>query len=634
MLGGYMGRVLEVDLGTGKSRSYPLSQRLLELYVGNKGLGARLLYEMLPPGTDALGPDNLLIVTTAAMTGTGAPSTNRFNVTTKSPATGLIVNSNSGGNFGVFLKRSGYDVLIIRGKSPKPVWLKIFNGEATVEDASGLWGLDTEETQKRLPKELGKMVIGPAGENLVKYAAIISQERVAGRAGVGAVMGSKNLKAVAAGGNQKPWLPDEEKYKEVCRRWREVLKNHPATGQEMPNYGTAVFVNRNNAAFTMPTRNFSSGQFEKCEMVSGETLAETSLIKNYACHGCVIACGRRVKVGDKNVKGPEYETLGLFGPNILNADLQAILEWNYQADLLGLDTISLGNVLGFVMEAGEKGLIKTDLAFGRTDNISRAIEDVAYRRGLGEDMAEGVRFLAGKYGGGDFAIESKGLEIASYEPRGAVGHGLGYAVSNRGGCHLAGGYVIYLEANGPVTVDPLSTRGKAGLVILNQTVLEAVSTLGCCNFTVFTMLHPKLLEWNARSRLVARALSTGFLYSGDLLGRALGLPAWTMPFPAPFSMFPQVKAHAVCTGSDFTMGKFIELGQRSNNMDRLFNAREGFTARDDTLPKRLTDELQRLDEPDSRVRLEEMKPRYYRLRGWTPDGIPKDKTLARLKIDK
>ena len=208
-----------------------------------------------------------------------------------------------------------------------------------------------------------------------------------------------------------------------------------------------------------------------------------------------------------------------------------------------------------------------------------------------------------------------------------MGHGLGYAISNRGGCRLAGGYMIYLEANGPVTVNPLASTGKAGLTILNQTILEAISNLGCCNFTAFTMLHPKLLEWNARSQAFAKALSLGFLYSGDLLGYSMGLPEWLMPFPAPFSMFPQVKTHAVCTGTNFTMGKFLALGQRANNIDRLFNAREGFTACRRHPARRFTDDLQRLDEPRSRVELEKMKKRYYLLRGWTPDGIPKDSTL-------
>ncbi len=634
MLGGYMGRVLEVNLSNGERRLYPVSRRIRELYVGNKGLGTRLLYDLLPPGVDPLSPDNIMIVTTAPMTGTGAPSTNRVNITTKSPLTGAIVNSNSGGNFGVHLKRAGYDALIVRGKAPKPVYLKITEDEVSIEDAKELWGLDTHETQEKLPKEMGKLVIGPAGENLVKFACIVSQERVNGRAGVGAVMGSKNLKAVIAGGKMKPYIPDEEAYRETCKAWREVLKAHPATSQQLPSYGTASFINICNATFTMPTRNFKYGTWEETEKVSGESLAEKYLVKNTACYGCVIACGRQVEVQGKKVKGPEYETLGMLGPNILNSDLKAICEFNYQADLLGLDTISLGNVLGFVMEAGEKGLLKTELAFGKIDNIPQAIEDIAYRRGLGEDMAEGVRFLSQKYGGKEFAIHSKGLEIPSYEPRGAVGHGLGYAVSCRGGCHLQGGYVVYLEANGPITVDPLTTRGKPGLVVMNQTMLEAVSTLGCCNFTIFTMLMPKLLELNARSALVAKMLSLGFLYSGNLLGKSLSMPSWTIPVKPPFMMFPQVKAHAQCTGTNFTMGKFIELGQRSYNIDKLFNVREGFAAKDDSLPERLTEELQRSEEPNSRVRLAEMLPTYYKIRGWDQEGRPTDKTLKRLKIER
>ena len=601
--------------------------------MGNKGLGARLLYEMQEPGVDPLSPRNHLIVTTAPMTGTGAPSTNRFNVTTRSPLTGAIVCSNSGGDFGVHLKRAGYDALIVKGKAKSPVWLRIGEDEVSVEDAGELWGLDTEKTREKLPPKTGKLVIGPAGENLVKYACIVSQERVAGRAGVGTVMGSKNLKAVVAGGNMKPRPAHEEEYKKACKAWREVLKNHPTTGGELPSYGTAMFINRCNAANAIPTRNFSMGTFPYADEVSGETLAETRLEKNYACYGCVIACGRRVKVGGKSVKGPEYETLALLGPNLENRDLEAIIEWNYQADLLGLDTISMANTLGFVMELAEKGLIPSDLRFGKTAGISQAIEDIAYRRGLGEDMAEGVRYLAGKYGGEDFAIHSKGLELPGYEPRGAVGHGLGYAVANRGGCHLSGGYVVYVEANGPILVDPVTTTGKAGLVILLQTLLESISTLGCCNFTVFTMLLPKLLEWNARYTPVAKSLSMSFQYSGDLLGWALStLPPWLLPFKPPFIMFPQVKSHSLCTGSDMTMGKFLQLGQRSYNIERLFNVREGFGSSEDTLPKRLTEELQRAEEPRSRVPLDKLLPRYYRLRGWDAGGRPKKKLLDRLSI--
>ncbi len=261
---------------------------------------------------------------------------------------------------------------------------------------------------------------------------------------------------------------------------------------------------------------------------------------------------------------------------------------------------------------------------------------MALRRGFGDDLAEGVRFMAGKYGGENFAMHSKGLELAAYEPRGCVGHGLGYATSNRGGCHLAAGYMVYLEANGPITVNPTSTIGKPGLSILNQTALEAVSTLGCCNFTIFTMLDPHLLKANAKYDLLAKALSAGFLYSGDLIGLGLKMARpWAMPFKPPmFGMFPQIAAQEAVTGKKFTMGKFLDLGSRTWQMDHLFNTREGFTAADDTLPDRLTKELQRQEDPTSVVRLDKMKPRYYWLRGLDSNGVAKDSTLSKLQIRK
>lgn len=633
MLGGYMGKVLDVNLSNGEIKAYALPERLLTLYVGNKGLGARLLYELTPPGVDPLGSDNVLIITTAPLTGTGAPSSNRFNVTTKSPLTGAIVNSNCGGDFGVHLKKAGYDALIIRGKAPRPSRLVIEGDRVEIVDAADLWGLDTHKTQEKLLSKTGKIVIGPAGENLVKYAAIVSGDRVAGRAGVGTVMGSKYLKAVTATGSLKPQPAQKELFKETCRKWRELSRSHPATGEQLPRFGTAAFVNICSATHTLPTRNFQSGQFEQAEAVSGETLAEKHLVRNVGCLGCPIACGRQVMLNGMKIKGPEYETVGLLGPNLAIGELEPIIEWNYLADLYGIDTISLGGVLGFVMEAGEKGLLKTDLSFGKTANITKAIEDIAYRRGFGDEMAEGTRFLAQKYGGMEFAMQSKGLELASYEPRGAVGHGLGYAVGSRGGCHIAGGYCIYLEANGPITVDPLTVQGKPGLVILNQSTLEAISTLGCCIFTTYMMLPRKLLELNARSRFVSRILRFSFQKGGNLIGRALALPAWTLPIKPPFISFPQAEAHAHCTGRRFTMGQMIELGKRTLTMDRLYNVREGLSAKDDTLPARLTEELQRSEEPRSRVPLSQMLPLYYRMRGWSADGIPTAKTLRRLKIE-
>jgi len=632
---GYMGKVLEVNLSENKIDSYSLPDKTLELYVGNKGLGARLLYDLVPPGIDPLGGENALIVTTAPLTGTGAPSSNRFNVTTKSPLTGAIVDSNCGGNFGIHLKRAGYDALIVRGKADDPVYLDISDEGVQIKDARDLWGLDTEKTQEQLPDKTGKMVIGPAGENLVKFACIVSEERVAGRSGVGTVMGSKNLKAVSAGGNKKPAIYNEELFKEACKEWRDQLRSHPATSEELPQYGTSIFINRTSATHTLPTRNFKYGQFKDADKISGETLAEEYLVKNIGCYGCPMRCGRQVKVDEKPVKGPEYETLGMLGSNLMISDLQAINEWNRQADLLGLDTISLGNALGFVMEAGEDGFIKTDLAFGRSDNISQAIEDIALRRGLGDDMAEGVAHLAQKYGGEDYAMHSKGLELAAYEPRTAVGQGLGYAVANRGGCHLGAGYVVFLESNGPITVDPYTTKGKPGLAVFNQTVLEAISTLGSCNFTNYAVFPEFLLKMYNRSRLVSKVVNNSLMLGGNQFGKFMYSPKGAvLPKKVFHHPFPHIKAHSHCTGNEMSPEDFLKLGQRVFNMCRLFNAREGFSRRDDTLPRRLTNELQRQEEPRSRVPLDEMLPTFYRLRGWDQNGIPTERTLRKLGIEK
>ncbi len=647
MLKGYMGRVLEVNLSSGSIKSYSLPERMLELYVGNKGIANRLLYDMLEPGADPLGPDNALIVSTAPMTATGAPSTNRFNITTKSPLTGAIADSNCGGSFGVFLKRAGYDILIVRGKASVPVIINIqkitedLTGSygqdsinVTVEDAADLWGLDTEAVQERLPKKTGRLVIGPAGENMVKYACIISGDRAAGRAGVGAVMGSKNLKGVIAAGDLKPEIYNEKKYRDYCKKWRDTIMAHPVMGREMADYGTAVNVNRTNATYTLPTRNFKYGHFASAEEISGETLAGKYLTKNIACYGCTIACGRQVERQGKKIKGPEYETLGMLGPNIMNADLEAIIEWNYLADILGMDTISLGGTLAFAMEAGEKGLMKTGLKFGRKDNIATIIEDIAYRRGQGDELAEGSRFLADKYGGHEFAMHAKGLELAAYEPRSAVGHGLGYAVANRGGCHLGGGYVVYFEANGPIRIDPFRTSGKAGLVAFSQVLMEALSAMGGCLFTTYGANPKELLALIDKSNLMARVFSTGYQYGGNLLARLAYSPVKHVPDPLFNTMFPHIKAHALCTGAEFDTMKFFNLGQRVNTMGRLFNLREGLVKQDDALPDRLTKELQRAEEPKSRVRLNEMIDDYYRLRGWDTDGVPTPETLEYLGIEK
>ncbi|MHB8895901.1 MAG: aldehyde ferredoxin oxidoreductase family protein [Candidatus Geothermincolia bacterium] len=627
--GGYMGKFLDIDLTTGQVREYPVSDMLREQYLGNKGLATRILYDTTPKGADPLGPENVLIANTGPLVGSGAPCTSRFNITTKSPLTGGILSCNCGGNFGLFLKRAGLDGVIVRGKAEKPTWIHVEDGKVELRDAAELWGLNTEETQEKLPKGTGKIVIGPAGENGVLYACIMSQERAAGRGGAGAVMGSKNLKAITAKGKAKVPVAYPEKFQKDTKKWIKILQSHPSTGEMMPDYGTAVFVNRCNVTNTMPTHNFMRGTFEDAEAVSGEVLADTLLTKNFGCASCVIKCGRRVMVGDKDVKGPEYETLGLLGPNLENADLAKICQWNYEADLVGVDTISLGNTLGFTMELTEKGMLDSPLKFGSTEGVSEMIQDIAYRRGLGNDLADGVKRMSEKYGGKDFAMQVKGMELAAYEPRGAVGHGLGYAVANRGGCHIAGGYMIYFEANGPLTMDPLTTHAKPHLAALMQILLDSLSDAGSCQFTAFTAIPKQALGLKPSGflfRIAAKALE-GF---GPAVGLMLKYPQALAIVP-PMDLLQHPKAISDLTGMKMTLGKYIEVGQRTYLIERMFNIREGITGAQDTLPKRSTEELQTSD-PRSRVPLAKMLPVYYRLRGLDRGGAPTPKTLAKLGV--
>jgi len=627
--GGYMGLYLYIDLTARTVREYEVSDRLKELYLGGKGLAARILYDATPAGVDPLSPDSVLIVNTGPLTGSGAPCSSRFNVTAKSPLTGAILSSNCGGNFGIHLKKAGVDGLVIKGRADAPTWIHIEDGQVEFRDASDLWGLDTEETQERLPRKDGKIVIGPAGENGVVYANIISQERAAGRGGAGAVMGSKKVKAITASGKRKAPVADPEAFTTDVKAWIKILKEHPSTGSSMPMFGTAQFINRCNATNTLPTRNFKHGSFEHAEDVSGEALAATRLTRNFGCVSCVIKCGRRVEVDGKDVKGPEFETLGLLGPNLENADLGLICEWNYRADLMGLDTISLGNTLGFAMELNERGMWDSGLEFGRTDGISQLIEDIAYRRGIGGELAEGVKRLSEKYGGSDFAMHAKGMEFASYEPRGAVGHGLGYAVSNRGGCHIGGGYMIYLEANGPLTMDPLTPRAKPQLTALMQTLLDAISDSGSCQFTAFTAIPAqavKMKPYGTLYRVAAKAMEA----MGPALGFTLRHPG-ALPVIPPMALMQHPKALTDLTGIKMTFGRYVSIGLRTYLIERMFNMREGFTGADDSLPRRATEETQD-GNPASVVPLREMLPVYYRVRGMDSGGVPTSRTLARMKV--
>ncbi|MEG1983870.1 MAG: aldehyde ferredoxin oxidoreductase family protein [Oscillospiraceae bacterium] len=619
-----------IDLSNGEISDYPISEELFASCLGGKIMAARLLYDLTEAGLDPLCEQSVIIVNTGPMNGTGAPSSSRFNVTFKNVMTGGIASSNSGGQFGVMLKRAGYDGLIITGRAEFPCCIEVTDGEIAIRQAPKLWGLDTEQVQEKFPKAYGKLVIGPAGENLVAYACAVSGERVAGRCGAGAVMGSKNLKAIVAYGTEFPKIEYPERFQKYLRKWVKFLKGHPMTGTILPTVGSAGLVKKANASHALPTRNFQSGDYEHADDISGETLAEKYLARNSGCVSCPIRCERRIMRGEQEIKGPEFETVGLLGSNICNNDLKVINELNYIADLMGLDTISLAGTIAFAMELKERDMADFGLEFGKTDNLVDAVKNISLREGKQGELALGSEKLAEKYGGMDFAIQVKGLELSSYEPRRSTGMGLGYAVSNRGGCHLNGGYLALLESVGVIDMDAQTPKGKPELTIMFQNAMEATSAAGFCLFTLQTMIPAFLFHTKPNS-------SINKVVGGTLLAARGALKAlWHITPHIPInSMFllPHCTAVKYATGIRMTTGKFFDIGERGYNIERLFNVREGFTAKDDILPKRLTDEPQVQGNPKTVVDMETMLPRYYNVRGWDKNGIPTEKRLKKLGLD-
>ena len=638
--GGYMGKVMMFDLTTGQTSEYPWSDEERRLYIGGKTMAAKILGDHLTPDTEPLSEDNWLVITTGPFTGTGTPSSSRFNVSTLSPQTGILTSSNCGGNFGYFLKKAGYDALIIKGRSETPVWLEINNDKFTLHDASDLWGLHTGVTQTKLDEAMtlpngkvrknGKIVIGPAGENLVRYASIVSNERLAGRGGTGAVMGWKNLKAVTASGNKTVEVHNKEKLDKLNRSWFKYLKSHPLTGDQLPRLGTAGLVSTMQMRGQLSTKNYTYGTYDDYEKVSGEYLAEEYNIVNKGCLSCPIKCARTVMVNDKPVKGPELETLGLLGGGILNNNLEDILKWNYELDELGMDTISAASTLAYAMEANEQGLWDNGLEFGSTEDISKVWDDIAYRRGVGDDLANGSRWCAKKYGGEEFAINSKGLELAAYEPRRSVGLGLGYAVSNRGGCHLNGGYMVLVEGLS-LNVNQQTPHAKPDFTIIFQDLMEGVSSCGQCLFTTYAFL-PSLIISHPQS-WYTKVFCAAVPFIGWALRLVNKLPAGIMHFHIPV-LFNQSKALKLVTGMPVTFGTFFKAGKRGYTLERHINTRFGINRKDDSLPKRLTDVAQVPGDESTKVPLERMKNVYYRARGWDQNGIPTPKTLRKLNLDK
>ena len=628
---GYMGKVMMVDLSTGTVSEYPWSDEQRELYLGGKIMAAKILSDHLTGKETAFSEENWVVISTGPLTGTGAPSSARFNISALSPLTGILASSNCGGSFGFHLKKAGYDALILKGKCNGRKWLEINEDQFIFHDADDLWGTKVTACQEQLiqltgKKKLGKLCIGPAGENLVKYAGIISEERAAGRTGLGAVLGWKGLKAITVTGTKTVPIHNKEKTAAWCKKWFAYLQSHPLTGRQLPRMGTAGLVSSMQMRGLLATKNYSAGQFEDFENVSGERLAEEFNITNKGCLTCPIRCARTVQVQGKAVKGPELETLGLLGGNICNNDLQKILDWNYELDELGMDTISTANTIAYAMEANEKGLWNNGLTFGSTDELSAIFEDIAYRRGIGDELAEGSKRLSETYGGKEFAMHSKGLELAAYEPRRAVGQGLGYAVSNRGGCHLNGGYLVLLEGLG-LHVDTLTPKAKADFSMLFQDVMETISASGQCLFTSYAFLPGFLLT--RPNGIITKTVNAVATHMGGvvrIINKFPRIAALHLP------VFHHTQMIQLATGMYMDFGKYIAIGERGYTLERYINCKFGVSAANDKLPKRLTDVPQDPNNPKTKIPLETMKKTYYAARGWDKNGIPTESTLRRLKI--
>ncbi len=587
---GWAGKILDVDLTKGVIKNHSLDEEMARLFLGGRGLGARLLWDEVGPGVEPLSPENVLIFAVGPLTATGYQTSNRFSVTTKSPLTGTILDANSGGYWGMQFKKTGYDVLIVRGRAPSPVYIEITPAGVKILDAQHLWGQRVHAVTKALGQNNNKrnvLCIGPAGENLSRIAAIMNDgERSLARGGPGAVMGSKNLKAIVVEGKERPEIMDQEQFKYMLYEARKMLRQSPLTNQALPEFGTAVMMNIVNTVGALPTRNHQQTQFEGAEAISGETLADKYLVKNAACWACPIGCTRISKTENVEGEGPEFETTWAFGAQCGIDELAAIIEANAICNDLGLDTISAGSTIACAMELTEKGYLDSDLHFGRADLLAPTLEAMGERRGLGSDLAEGSLRLAKKYGAPDLSMSVKGLEMPAYDPRGMQGQGLLFATSNRGACHMRGN-MLGLEVLGlPKLIDRFQVQGKSSFVILHQNSSAAIDSLVVCKFA----------NMGVAEEYFARTLTA-------------------------------------VTGIKYATGDLIRVGERVWNLERLYNLREGFTMGDDTLPPRLLNEPV-ADGPSKGWvnHLQPMLQEYYRSRGWDERGVPKPGKLQQLQL--
>lgn len=597
-VGAVQGKILRVNLTDGQITKETVPGEVYTKYLGGRGAGAYYLNKEVAPGTDPLGEDNKIIFFNGPMAGTMAPGNGKINVTFKSPLTNTYYYSLCGGHFGAELKFAGFDGIIIEGNASKPVYLFIHNDEAELKDAQALWGKTIPETNKILKEELGGdhslkiACIGPGGEKLNRMACITAElYREFGRGGGGAVMGAKNLKAIVVRGTQDVNVASPGKLANYVKELYKEFKAHPKVYARRW-YGSVEMLEGINKLGFWSTKNFSEGYFAPGEEMVGPKMREKIVVGDGSCYSCPIACGKisqvnSAKYGKILIEGPEFETVGLLGPNCGISDWETILKATQILDHNGIDTISAGAVLSFAMEAFEKGIITEkdtdgiDLRFGNGDGLIAMLEKMVKREGLGDLLAEGVKLASEKLGAPELAVHSKGAAPATYDPRGCKGMALTYATSSKGAHHM------YSPTMGvELAGDRFAEKGKANLVRDIQMQMAVVDSLGYCS-------------------------TMRFVYTVD----------------------KQVDLFNLATGLNYSKQELLEVGERILNLERLFNVREGFSRKDDTLPKRFLEEAMKEGPSQGQtIDLQSMLDEYYQAMGWSEDGIPREETIKRLGL--
>ena len=615
----WAGKILRVNLTTGTVKSEPLNMDWARAYLGSRGLATKYIVEEVDAKVDPLSPANKLIWATGPLTGTMASTGGRYTVITKGPLTGAIACSNSGGYWGAELKMAGWDMIIFEGKSAKPVYLYINDDVAELRDAAHLWGKSVWQTEEIIKKGLQDPLtrvssIGKAGENGVLFAAVVNDlHRAAGRSGVGTVMGSKNLKAIAVRGTKGVGnIRDPKAFMKAVADTKKVLAENGVTGQGLPAYGTQVLMSVINEVGGLPTRNHRDNQFEGAKDIGAEAMAtprktdgKKQLVTNQACFGCTIACGRISKMDQNHFSvankpqywgasgGLEYEAAWALGAANGVNDLECLQYANLLCNEEGIDPISFGTTVGAVMELYEMGVLSKEqigieAPFGSAQALAFLAEETVNGRGFGKEIGLGSKRLTAKYGHPELSMSSKGQEFPAYDGRAIQGIGLAYATSNRGGCHLRG-YTIASEVLGiPVKTDPLESQGKPELVKAFQDATAAFDSSGLCIFTTF---------------------------------------AWGLQ-----DLSPQMQG---ACGEQYTVEELAKIGERIWNMEREFNNRAGFTRADDSLPERLTSVEGACKTGPAKGKFNElatMLPLYYAARGWDSEGRPTAETKARLGL--